>query len=194
MAITIEPPEAEATAQADPPTITVSPDAPAFGYLYINVGVDISHDQSTAETLTLNTGVDIEHDQAAAETVTANVGVDAEHDQAATGYIYTFQTGDVPTPHIWYLRPNFGREGWEYKVVGHGFGATQGTYAAAQVLLNTLGCSIISWATIAATDTYPTHHIDENNDDVTVEHEEIRAIVPTGATSGLVTVEHDEPA
>lgn len=103
-------------------------------------------------------------------------------------YALAYLTSDVPTPHIWYVFPSFGREGWEFKVVGYGFGDTQGTYNGA-VLLNALGCSVLSWTAVAESSTDLT--IDPVTDIAEPIHQEVRCVVPAGAESGLVFVTTD---
>lgn len=105
-------------------------------------------------------------------------------------YLLGNVTTDTPTPHIWYLFPTFGREGWEFKIVGYGFGDTQGTYANALARLNALTVGIISWQGFA--EAASTLIIDPDNDVAEPVHQEIRATVPTGGQSGLVYVEHDD--
>jgi hypothetical protein len=102
--------------------------------------------------------------------------------------------GDVdtstPTPHIWYVYPSFGREGWEFRIIGFGFGDTQGTYSGT-VTLNALAVSVIGWALIAEED--PDLIINGVADIAQPVHQEITATVPLGASSGLVVVCTDGP-
>lgn len=100
-------------------------------------------------------------------------------------YAQAFTTDDVPTPHIWYVYPDFGREGWEFKVIGYGFGDTQATYNGT-VLLNALGCSVIDWQGIA--ETSPDLTIDPVNDIAEPVHQQVRAVVPADAESGLIFI------
>jgi hypothetical protein len=101
--------------------------------------------------------------------------------------------GDVdtttPTPHIWYLFPTFGREGWEFKIVGYGFGDTQGEHTGT-ARLNALAVGIISWAVFAEVGSGM--EIDPAIDLANPIHQEIAATVPTGGVSGLVFVETDD--
>ncbi len=95
----------------------------------------------------------------------------------------------TPTPHIWYLFPTFGREGWEFKIIGFGFGDTQGTHTGT-ARLNALAVGIISWSGVA--ELASTLVIDPGLDIAEPEHQDIRATVPTGGASGLVFVETDD--
>jgi hypothetical protein len=92
-------------------------------------------------------------------------------------------------PHIWYLFPTFGREGWEFKIVGYGFGDTQGTHTGT-ARLNALAVGIIAWAGFAAIGVGM--EIDPAIDLANPVHQEVRATVPTGGESGLVFVETDD--
>jgi hypothetical protein len=126
-----------------------------------------------------------------------NVGVSLIDAREAHGYGYW---GDVsantPVPHIWYLRPNYGREGWESRAVGHGFGATQATYAG-QILLNALAGGIVQWHRVDALagrpDPDPDRQIIPDDDVATPEHQEIRWTVPAGGVSGVVKVTTNGP-
>lgn len=99
-------------------------------------------------------------------------------------------TSATPTPHIWYVFPAFGREGWEFRIVGYGFGDTQGTYSGS-VTLNGLAVGVISWELVAQTSADLT--IDQVTNTAEPIHQLIRASVPDEAQSGLVIVCHDGP-
>jgi hypothetical protein len=106
-------------------------------------------------------------------------------------YLYLL-AGDVdtttPTPHIWYLFPTFGREGWEFRIVGYGFGDSQAAFGGSATL-NGLAVAVISWELVAATGLA----IDPLDDTAEPVHQLIRATVPAGGSSGLVIVCTDGP-
>jgi hypothetical protein len=106
-------------------------------------------------------------------------------------YLYLLGNVDTttPTPHIWYLFPTFGREGWEFKIVGYGFGDTQGTHTGT-ARLNALSVGIVSWVVVAEVGSGL--EIDPAIDLANPIHQEVRATVPTGGVSGLVFVETDD--
>jgi hypothetical protein len=107
-------------------------------------------------------------------------------------YLYEL-LGDVdtttPVPHIWYLFPTFGREGWEFKIVGYGFGDTAGEFTGT-ARLNALAVGIITWQGFAEVGLGM--EIDPAIDLANPVHQEVRATVPTGGVSGLVFVETDD--
>ncbi len=107
-----------------------------------------------------------------------------------TLYLLALVDATTPTPHIWYLFPTFGREGWEFKIVGYGLGDTQGEFTGT-ARLNALAVGIISWAGFA--EVASTLVIDPSTDIAEPVHQEVRATVPTGGVSGLVFVETDAP-
>lgn len=164
--------------------------------LEVNVGPDSPNTREAPARLEVNVGPDSPNTREGSARLEKNVGVATPNarEAYARGEFGDVST-NVPTPHIWYVRPTFGREGWEFKVVGHGFGATEITYADAKVLLNALECGVIDWDTIAGTADalIAARRIDPPADDVDPEHEEIRATVPVGGQSGLIFVQHDEP-
>ena len=104
-------------------------------------------------------------------------------------YLLGNVTDDTPVPHIWYLFPTFGREGWEFKIVGYGFGDTQGEHTGT-ARLNALAVGIISWAGFAEVGLGM--EIDPAIDLANPVHQEVAATVPTGGESGLVFVETDD--
>lgn len=174
-------------------------DTETFGRVEANIGtaVLVNEREAEASRVESNTGVNIANErEAESPRVESNTGVDLANAREDYGRV---EAGDidtsVPTPHIWYLRPNFGREGWEFKIVGHGFGATQVTYDQAKARLNDLECGVIAWAKINGTANAlnAARTIDPNADVADPEHEEIRVTVPVGGQSGLVFVEHNEP-
>ncbi len=56
-------------------------------------------------------------------------------------------TAEVPTPHIWYVQPQIGPEGLMFRIVGSGFGVSQGQYDG-KVLLGGLDCPVVSWTDV----------------------------------------------
>lgn len=100
-------------------------------------------------------------------------------------YLLAATTSGVPTPHIWYVFPAFGREGWEFTIVGYGFGDTQATYTGTATL-NGLAVSVLSWELIAAVGTGM--EIDPVANVANPVHQLITATVPSGGESGLVVV------
>lgn len=164
-------------------------------YLYANVGVSISNTKEGHGYQYENVGVSIANAREGHGYQYVNAGVNTPNAREGYGWQYL---GDVdtssPTPHVWYLRPDYGREGWEFKVVGNGFGDTQPTYSG-EVLLSALLCGVIDWRKVAAgTDAYgPNRTIDPPADSANVERQEVRVTVPPGAASGLVKVRTNAP-
>ena len=144
----------------------------AYGTVDLNVGVTLTPSREGSDGVDLNVGVTLTPSREGSDGVDLNV------------------TDDTPTPAIWSVVPSAGQEGWEFRIVGAGFGATQATYNG-YVELNGLGCSITSWTLVAATGDPPL--IDPATGEATVEHGEITAVVPIGASSGLVVVTTDGP-
>lgn len=99
-------------------------------------------------------------------------------------------TTATPTPHIWYVFPAFGREGWEFQIIGYGFGDTQATWSGS-VTLNGLAVGITSWELVAQASS--NLKIDPITNTAEPVHQLIRAVVPEDAESGLVVVCTDGP-
>ena len=119
-----------------------------------------------------------------------NVGATLASTREGTGIWDENVLDGTPTPHIWWLWPSYGREGWEFKIVGSGFGTSQAQYDGF-VTLVALGCAVIDWTIVPATGDPP--FIDPETDTTTMEHGQIRVVVPPSAVSGLVVVTTDGP-
>lgn len=102
--------------------------------------------------------------------------------------------GDVntatPVPHIWYVYPTFGRVGWEFRIIGFGFGDSEAAYAGTAALAG-LNLGVVSWVLVAAVGTGM--EINPAIDLANPVHQRIRVIVPFGAVSGTVVVTTNGP-
>jgi hypothetical protein len=160
------------------------------GTVDLNVGTQLVKSREGSGTVDLNVGTQLVKSREGSGTVDLNVGTQLVKSREGSGTVDLNVTEDTPTPAIWSVIPSAGQEGWEFRIVGAGFGATQATYNG-YVELNGLGCSITSWTLVAATGDPPL--IDPATGEATVEHGEITAVVPIGASSGLVVVTTDGP-
>lgn len=52
-----------------------------------------------------------------------------------------------PVPHLWWVVPEHGQEGWIFHLFGHGFGQSQSEFAG-RVLVNELQSGIVDWSLI----------------------------------------------
>lgn len=71
---------------------------------------------------------------------------------AQSGASYTDMFVDAtlkPVPHLWWIRPEQGREGYVFHLYGHGFGSFQNAYLG-RVVLGALVCAVVRWLTIPA--------------------------------------------
>jgi hypothetical protein len=118
-----------------------------------------------------------------------NVAVSGSGNRADL-YAFALIDTTTPTPHLWYVTPAFGEIGWQFKVIGYGLGDTQAALSGL-LKLNAIACSVITWQLVAA-EALP-HTIDKTTDTADPVHQEIVAVVPAGAVSGVLTVETDGP-
>lgn len=93
---------------------------------------------------------------------------------------------NVPTPHIWFIRPASGREGDNTFVFGHGFGDTDATYNG-NVEYSGVPMLTGAWDRIPGTISQ-TRYIDTQALDFQCEHGIILATIPTSVDDGLITV------
>lgn len=121
----------------------------------------------------------------------SNVGATTPTD--GRSYLYDFcdvKAGLTPEPHIWFVRPTYGKEGWEFDIVGYGFGATQATWSAL-VKLNAVTCPVDLWLDVPS-EPWP-HTIDESTNTADPPHQRVTCQVPVGGQSGPITVQTDGP-
>ena len=178
------------------------------GYLDMNVGVAVEWSNATAY-LDMNVGV-AEQDPVGSVVAVAdlNVGVDVVWVQTtsyadlniapALGAYLPTRYADLnvaagkPTPHLWWIRPEQGREGYVFHLYGHGFGAFQAEWDG-RVHLGSLICPVIRWLVVPATftsseDQIISHGSGLEQDQITVEYGWITVLVPVGAVSAMVKV------
>lgn len=175
-------------------------------YIDANIGVQQAAQQNAIAYLDMNVGVAAPAPRPAVDYLTMNVGVApvwlvtalyADMNVypptiALTTARYTDMNvlaGARPTPHIWWIRPEQGREGYVFHLYGHGFGGFQNEWDG-KVLLGALICPVVRWERITALD--PPDQIvradDPINDVRDPEHGWITVVVPVNAISGMVKV------
>ena len=116
----------------------------AVAYLEMNVGVELKATlPSTAAYLPMNVGIQ-DNLKISAEYITLNVYPPTGKHQAATYLDLNMVTDQTPTPHIWWIRPEQGREGYVFNIYGHGFGDFQNQYDG-KVRIGNLVCPIARW-------------------------------------------------
>lgn len=178
-------------------------------YIEMNVGATGLEWAGAVAYLDLNVGVEQE-DAAAAVLAYSdmNVGVDPKWKQTTSysdmnvypptgeylpaGYADMYVLVERPTPHIWWIRPEQGREGYVFHIFGHGFGQQVNEYDGS-VWLGALECQVVRWVTVPQSATTPeemriTRGSGLESDDITVEHGWITVVVPPGAVTALVRV------
>lgn len=88
--------------------------------------------------------------QSSAFFIDENVTPDWTAPTAAAAYLDMNIDSTVhPTPHIWWIVPVQGREGWLFHLYGHGFGDTQSAFNG-RVLINDIQTGVITWERVAA--------------------------------------------
>lgn len=116
-------------------------------YLDMNVGVEIKDPvPNVAAYLPMNVGVQ-DKLKLSAEYLTLNVYPPTGKYQAATYLDLNTVADQTPVPHIWWIRPEQGKEGYVFNIYGHGFGDFQNQYDG-KVRIGNLVCSIARWEKI----------------------------------------------
>lgn len=146
-------------------------------------------DVTSTEQIYLNVGVLLvqERDVTSTEQVYENVGFLLTSDPDSVGYVYE---GDVstnpPTPVVWFLKPNYGREGDGFEIVGWGFGTTSTEYSASVQIELTPGTwttlPIINFQVISATsNAYNSNRVlNEVTGVIDPQHAQIAVVIPPG--------------
>lgn len=163
---TVAPP-AVAYATGSAQIFTPSPDA--VEYIYFNVGVNLpAPDPDATEYLYFNVGVDVTPSMEAAE------------------YLY-FNVNDLAAllPHIWWVRPDAAREGWQIKIVGMGLQNAQAALGP--------DAMVVSYGTVASALDGGDPIIDGDFKTTNVAHQYILAYVPMNTATGTRPLAVSQP-
>lgn len=123
--------------------VTDPPLAGAFAYIEMNVGVPEGEALDTISYLEMNVGVSLGR-LVAVEYSEMNIGPMLDPYRASEYLDVNVVNDETPVPHIWWIRPEQGKEGYVFNIYGQGFGAFQNEYDG-KVLLGNLVCSIARW-------------------------------------------------
>lgn len=160
-----------------------------FRYSTLNVGVEITPEDNWAAYVYSNIGIEIILEDNWAAYVYSNIGVEITLEDNWAAYVYV---GDVntltPTPTIWFLLPNYGRDGDGISIYGFGFGDLQATYSGTVQIdwggvigWQTIG--VVTWQTFPPTaDAYTEDRVlDSSIPMIDMQHQVVEIIVPPGA-------------
>jgi len=155
----------------------------------LNIGAGAVQPNNFATYSDINIGVRFEEVTSFLNYSDVNVGVPLTLSRIAYQYSDVNVDTTSPKPHIWWIRPDFGREGYLFNIYGHGFGLFQGQYGGI-VKLGDYVCPVIRWERVAAV--APPNLIvkgDEPEDDIIKpEHGWIVVVVPTHAVTDYVQI------
>lgn len=178
------------------------------GYLEMNVGLGTLATTGAVAYVDMNIGAALVSHMDGVVYSDLNVGIMPKWRQTAaysdlniyppTGQFKASVYSDVnvdtsqPVPHLWWIRPEQGREGYVFHLFGHGFGAFENAYDGT-VYLGGLACQVTRWLMVPDVTTDPSQHIIIHGqgldpDVITVEHGWITVVVPPGAISAMVKV------
>ncbi len=120
----------------------------AFVYVEMNIGVavDTLASKSTVPYLEMNVGVGPRILGLTAYT-DLNVGPKFDPYVAMAYTDLNVDPSAVPEPHIWWIRPERGKEGYVFNIFGQGFGAHQNEYDGS-IILGNLVCEANRWELI----------------------------------------------
>lgn len=118
-------------------------------YAEMNVGLDLATVVGELVTYAeMNIGA-IEQTFQASEYADLNIGPKLNPYEVAEYMDFNVVTDETPVPHIWWIRPEQGKEGYVFNIYGQGFGEFQNQYDG-KVLLGNLVCSIARWEIVDA--------------------------------------------
>ena len=118
----------------------------ALAYLEMNIGVSDASVFSLVKYLQLNVGV-MSGSKLAAEYTNLNVYPPTGRYKAAAYTDLFTVSNETPIPHIWWIRPEQGREGYVFNIYGHGFGSAVTAFNG-RVKLGNLVCAIARWEVV----------------------------------------------
>jgi hypothetical protein len=167
--------------------VTVDSYAGAIAYSDMNIGVQVEEFRDVIEYTDLNVGVDPTWLRAVAYSDLNVYPPTGQYVDLA--YLDLNVLSARPDPLIWWIRPEMGREGYVFRIIGHGFGSFQNEWDGA-VFLGALACPVMSWDRVAA-DASPdeiSKGATNETDVIKPEHGVIVVAVPFEAVSGNVKV------
>jgi hypothetical protein len=164
----------------------------AYAYITSNVGVTVTLEDYWAHYAYENVGVAADGTESVdywAHYAYENVGLEYTPSGHVPQYIFE---GDVstntPTPHLWFLRPSFGRAGDSILLVGQGFGDLQTTYTGIVEIdmgdpIGWQSVPVITWQTFPPSpDAYTgDRKIDQLLAEMDPQHTIIEIVVPVGS-------------
>lgn len=162
-------------------------------YIELNVGVAEPPELDAVQYVDLNVGVLVPDYINGVQYVEINIGVTVTYGLPWAYYIELDIGTDRPEPVIWWIRPDWGREGYVFNIFGHGFGQYQNAYDG-EVLIGGHLAPIAAWDRIPAVDPVPVDGPKivqgplESDERIDVEHGHIVAVVPPGLSPGEVSV------
>lgn len=125
----------------------------AIAYMDMNVGVVVAVPDTTLEYTDFNIGLETQF-KIGAEYLDFNVFPPLQGFKKSEFMDFNVLDAGTPTPHIWWIRPERGKEGFVFNIYGHGFGTFQGEFDG-RVRLGDLECAITRWDLVPVTDSRP---------------------------------------
>lgn len=160
----------------------------AVEYITANVGVGQQIDQNDEGYIFLNVGVSYTPDDKVIEFSAENIGVEHTPSDMAPEFVYLNVDTSTPNPVIWFLRPNFGREGDAIDIFGLGFGDLPETYQGVVEIYwgeesGWRTVPVVSWQTFPPTvNAYTSDRtLDEGTGVVDMQHTVLSIVVPPDA-------------
>lgn len=157
----------------------------------ITMNIGVEHTPSTVSPAYSYQNVGVEHTPSTSWAAYAyqNVGVQYTPVDFTPQYVFIGDVNtDTPNPVIWFLRPEYGREGDGIAIYGFGFGDLQSTYGGVVEIdwggaIGWQSVPISSWQTFPPTGSAYSgnREIDELLGNVDPQHTVIQIIVPSGA-------------
>ena len=140
---------------------------PGFQYTDLNIGVEnVTPIKRVVQYVDFNIGLEPVEILDAVGYADFNVGLEPQPREGAEYSDFNMHTNPgqyrrgvyldfnidpetSPVPHIWYIRPQYGKEGLIFNVYGQGLGITQDEFDG-KVMLNELECAVTQWMVVPA--------------------------------------------
>lgn len=127
---------------------TVDPIKRVVQYVDFNIGLEAADQRDAVGYADFNIGLE-KAPRVGAEYSDFNIHLATSQYKHGVYLDFNIDPNETPVPHIWYVRPQYGKEGLLFNIYGQGFGVTQGEFDG-KVVLNGIECTATQWQLIPA--------------------------------------------
>lgn len=124
----------------------VSPINRAVAYTDFNIGLEEFDERDGVAYSSFNVGLEV-RPHVAVEYSDVNIYPAPGRYKRGAYVDFNVDPTATPVPHIWFVRPQQGKEGLIFNIIGQGFGTTKPEFDG-KVMLGDLECTVTQWTTV----------------------------------------------